>query len=86
MKADLFSYAEFTKAIAKAKFTTPRLQRAQAVFGALPEQDQRDVIKTCSHLSGIPGMGSVTSFEVLVAVAHVVEWKEAAPAQNRRFG
>ena len=86
MKADLFSYAEFTKAIAKAKFTTPRLQRAQAVFGALPEQSQRDVIKTCLHLSGIPGMGSVTSFEVLVAVAHVAEWKEAAPAQNRRFG
>jgi len=86
MKADLFSYAEFTKAIAKAKFTTPRLQRAQAVFGALPEQSQRDVIKTCLHLSGIPGMGSVTSFEVLVAVAHVVEWKEAQPAQQRHFG
>ena len=86
MKADLFSYAEFTKAIAKAKFTTPRLQRAQAVFGALPEQSQRDVIKTCLHLSGIPGMGSVTSFEVFVAVAHVAEWKEAQPAQQRHFG
>jgi len=35
MKADPFSYAEFTKAIAKAKFTTPRLQCAQAVFCAM---------------------------------------------------
>ena len=31
----------------------------------MQEQDQRDVVKTCLHLSGIPGMGSVTSFEVL---------------------
>ena len=69
MKADPFSYAEFTKAIAKAKFITPRLQRAQAVFCAMQEQDQRDVVKTCLHLSGIPGMGSVTAFEVFVAVA-----------------
>ena len=86
MKADLFSYAEFTRPLPRRNSTTPRLQRAQAVFGALPEQSQRDVIKTCLHLSGIPGMGSVTSFEVLVAVAHVVEWKEAQPAQNRHFG
>ena len=86
MKADLFSYAEFTKAIARAKFTTPRLQRAQAVFCAMQEQDQRDVIKTCSHIARIPGMGSVTSFEVFVAVAHVAEWKEAQPAQQRHFG
>ena len=86
MKADPFSYAEFTKAIAKAKFITPRLQRAQAVFCAMQEQDQSDVIKTCSHIARIPGMGSVTSFEVFVAVAHVAEWKEAQPAQQRHFG
>lgn len=59
MKADPFSYAEFTKAIAKAKFTTPRLQRAQAVFCAMQEQDQRDVVKTCLHLSGSPAWAAL---------------------------
>ena len=32
MKADLFSYAEFTKAIAKAKFTTPHAMCAGGVW------------------------------------------------------
>ena len=66
-----FDYSEFMRALTNATFDTPHMQQAQTVFLAMPEEAQRGVIKTCSHLSGIRGIGSVTAFEVFVAVARI---------------
>lgn len=75
-----FTTNVFTATIRDATFDTPLLRRAQTVFLAMPEREQAAVTRACSGLRDISGVGMVTAFEVMVAVA------QAIPGNDRGGG
>lgn len=80
MKPREFKPSEFTAAIRNTEFDTPLLRAAQAVYLALPADEQRRIVRACSGLGNIPGTGHVTAFEIMVTVA------QAIPGNDRDGG
>lgn len=66
-----YTHTEFTAAIQRTQFETPRLQQARTVYLALPAETQRAVVKACSGLANMAGAGPVTAFEIMVATMNV---------------
>ena len=85
MKADPFSYAEFTKAIAKAKFTTPRLHvRRRYSVQCKSKTSATSSRRVCNCRD--PRNGQRHVIRGVLAVARSGMEARQQPAQNRRFG
>lgn len=68
-----FDFVKFRDTLMAAKLNDPVLVQARDVFVALPVPAQRAVVEECSGLASIPGCGAVTAFEIVVAMARLIE-------------